>query len=754
MDFNIYAHVFFPSKKVTTTVTHCEFVPLITLGLASTANASLRRRTPSLSKINMPSVRSLCWLLLLPCNVFAARQRESRPCMLRATMADPQIDVLLPCRHARFGTISVNMTSGLVAASPPDACSPLGVHTSADILLVPRGKCSFYSKAVQAMRANVGALIISDSKVGDEIITLIRAEKQEKRDPVENERPIPVISVLKETGDFLAKLGPSAQVTIVFGEPTAPHGTMMERVETGLASLAKGAGEQALKELGDALKLCASSDKECVWLWYATAIQPALGKNYVGLYAKMLFGVMTDLSTSEEHKEVMWLIEASVEVAGQLRLQSKPQQQEGFWEPFESMLRELGLHFHTEAGNHMDERGQFLFAESSFKRAINLTPDKYAPYVALARILRASNFGRVAEADAINLQALALAKNNVALLNEDGSAVYEVGLMQYQDALSTRNPDSMREALDYFNKSVQINPSDQKLVLGFADHLEFKTPATGLTTAFRTDAATKALQDAKRLDPTEPMTYFRLAKLLHKQKAYAEAFDQFAKGNQLRYEQTMLDPEYSHYDQAQSRRHLWHRNQHQTVTDEFIRQIRDAQLQRDEMQEPSRQIFIVGMPRSGTSMLEQMLSMHPMVHAIGEDNAVVFSSKSLCYETWADYERIMHDRVYAASKEFDEVWSKCGPANFERFVQPDRLLLTRRMVLRHRQSFNLTAPYIISKGIGDWAYVGYLMLLFPDAKFLHPTREFHDIGLGIYMQDFGAFFGDVLLPNISRSESP
>jgi tetratricopeptide (TPR) repeat protein len=678
-------------------------------------------------------------VFLVLCGVSAL----GHPCLLRVLLPDANDDMLLPCKHARFGATSApSVTGPLVAANPPDACGSL-THLPTEILLVTRGKCSFYTKAVNAMRTGVAALIIANSKSEGELMTLIRAEKQEKKNHIEDENAIPVVSVSKETGELLAKLGTSAQVRIFFGEPVALHSAMHQRVAKGLDSLLRWAPEQAGKELGKALRLCDHGDKECIWLWCSSVVRPSLGAQAVGFLGKMLHDAMSGLSTTEEHHEMQWLAEVIIQVAEQLRLQSKIEHQD-FWQSVQSMLHELASDVSHAAGNHFKERGQYLVAEEYLLKAISLSPENLEAQIALASLLRASHFGRVTESHAINTKALAIAKLKLNLPEylSNAGAWYMVGELQYQHALTTKDADSMRASLDYHNKSVQLEASTENLVTFSRVLLLNSIAATGLSEAHRTESAIEALKTAQRLSPGDAMPYFFLAKELHKQAKYKRAFEQYSEGNRLRHEELLVDPK-GNLRQTTQRRilwiewsRLWIEDQPHEVTEEFVRFVRDAQQHKDEMLEPSRQIFIVGMARSGTSVLEQMLSMHPEIHAIGEDNGVGSAFRNLCYKTWAEFEQ-PKSPSYLGSEEFSEMWYNCGPANLKRLAKPGRLVRTRNMLLRHRQGFNQSASYILSKGISDWVHVGFLMLLFPDAKFIHTTRDFYDLGLGIFIQDFG-----------------
>lgn len=120
-------------------------------------------------------------------------------------------------------------------------------------------------------------------------------------------------------------------------------------------------------------------------------------------------------------------------------------------------------------------------------------------------------------------------------------------------------------------------------------------------------------------------------------------------------------------------------------------------------------IFIVGMPRSGTSLLEQILSCHSKVHARGETNDIPTIAEAVPYypdgarnlaqgklDAWADaHIKRLHEMAPRATRVTDKL-----PGNF--------LLL------------------------------GIISQLFPGARVLNCRRDPRDVCLSNFMTDFGA----------------
>src|SRR5262249_55914379 len=122
---------------------------------------------------------------------------------------------------------------------------------------------------------------------------------------------------------------------------------------------------------------------------------------------------------------------------------------------------------------------------------------------------------------------------------------------------------------------------------------------------------------------------YALAHVLDKQKSHDEAFAYYRQANDTKWE--IFRTRGQGFDRAQHERFI-----EQTMavgTAEFFRTKGDASLfpppndsqdiyraggKRDASPFSELPVFIVGMPRSGTTLVEQILASHPQVHGAGE----------------------------------------------------------------------------------------------------------------------------------------
>jgi tetratricopeptide (TPR) repeat protein len=124
-------------------------------------------------------------------------------------------------------------------------------------------------------------------------------------------------------------------------------------------------------------------------------------------------------------------------------------------------------------------------------------------------------------------------------------------------------------------------------------------------------------------------------------------------------------------------------------------------------------VFIVGMPRSGTTLMEQILAAHRMVHGAGERAAV---------------HRLV-SRLAPRPEAADGVRA---------LAALDGALLTREAAAFLAELHGLApeARFVLDKMPVNARYLGFIAVLLPGARFIHCRRDPVDIGLSIYQHRF------------------
>ncbi|MDH5491156.1 MAG: sulfotransferase [Myxococcales bacterium] len=129
-------------------------------------------------------------------------------------------------------------------------------------------------------------------------------------------------------------------------------------------------------------------------------------------------------------------------------------------------------------------------------------------------------------------------------------------------------------------------------------------------------------------------------------------------------------------------------------------------------------LFIVGMPRSGTSLLEQILSAHPSIYGAGELELI-----------W-DLSRLL-PKLLDSEQRFPECMDELSPEIAEESAD-----WYRREVRRLFPS-SAGAEYVTDKLPQNYLYLGLIAHLFPNAQIIHCERDPLDTCLSCYVQDFG-----------------
>ena len=199
------------------------------------------------------------------------------------------------------------------------------------------------------------------------------------------------------------------------------------------------------------------------------------------------------------------------------------------------------------------------------------------------------------------------------------------------------------------------------------------------------------------------MLYYSFAELFHNEKRYSQAFSHFKLANQLQYESIdfTVDDMKGYFDDLIK------------VFDKTFFEPVDNKLANSANNNTLTPIFIVGQPRSGTTLLEQMLIGHNKVSSGGELPFMAGSiAQGLLQLTGKDFPK--------ACRHLDE--------------QQQQLLA--KHYLQNLQSLAPNSNYIIDKMPANYQSIGLIKLLMPQAKIIHITRNSMDVSWSIFRNHF------------------
>lgn len=212
------------------------------------------------------------------------------------------------------------------------------------------------------------------------------------------------------------------------------------------------------------------------------------------------------------------------------------------------------------------------------------------------------------------------------------------------------------------------------------------------------------LSDNKLPTDQQILLHYAFSDLYHQNKDYEQAFEHLNQANQKQRAQI----NFSVKDM-------------QGYFNQLINSF-DAKMLADRPLKPSEEIdsnpipiFIVGQPRSGTTLLEQMLIGHSAISSGGELPFI-----------GGDIAQGLHQ---ITGKHFPEA---C------RLLQPQHCEALAAHYLKSLKSLAPDASYIIDKMPANYQSIGLIKMLMPQAKVIHITRDPVDVSWSIYRNHFSS----------------
>ena len=332
---------------------------------------------------------------------------------------------------------------------------------------------------------------------------------------------------------------------------------------------------------------------------------------------------------------------------------------------------------HANFGNVLLDLRRFDEAVACFRRAITIDPKYVRSHYGLASGLRF--LGEMEAAIESYRQALSLDPNQAMIWNDLGGVFRALGRFD--------------EAIDAFRRAIAIAPD-------FADPYRNLAACRGLAADKDEFARVSALAAREDLPVEERVAAgFALGKSLDDSDRFDEAFAAFAKANSI------------FHDALVSGGHAFDAEALHRLIDETIARFSpDFFSSVKTWGNPSElPVFIVGMPRSGTSLIEQIAASHSRIFGAGELRDIGEISDQL------------ESRSAAALR---PDWD---PAELRRHADGylDRL---RRL--------GGGAERVIDKMPDNIFKLGLIAMLFPSARVIFCRRDPRDTGLSCYFQKF------------------
>jgi tetratricopeptide (TPR) repeat protein len=320
---------------------------------------------------------------------------------------------------------------------------------------------------------------------------------------------------------------------------------------------------------------------------------------------------------------------------------------------------------HNNLGTTLEQQGKLEEATAAFRRAIELEPHHAGAHYNLGNVLRAQT--DYAAAIAHYKQSLAARPNYADAWNNMGAALAEQGDL-----------DAAREA---YQKAVEVDPTRAAYHRNLADSKRFGPGDPQLAVLEQLAANPATVPEKERID-----LQFVLGKAYGDLKEHDRSFRHLLTGNKLKREKLA-------YDDAGAAAYM------QRIRNVFTAELLRAKAGGGET--APTPVFIVGMPRSGTTLIEQIIASHPGAVGAGE----LF-----------DLDNIVHSLagLNGSGLRFPEVIETMAREQL------------REVGARYVAAIRALAPQaerVVDKMPWNFHFPGLIHLALPNARIIHSRRD-------------------------------
>lgn len=363
-----------------------------------------------------------------------------------------------------------------------------------------------------------------------------------------------------------------------------------------------------------------------------------------------------------------------------------------------------------ELGRCFEQQRETDQAIRCFQKAIELKPDQVNHYLYLGKAYYESEQYEPAE------QAL---KKADELNPNTGNILEQLGILYYKKGDDARFHEYFERAISLdsnnhhhyhnygvchfqagdidkakplFEKSIEVAPGFAQGYYNYSQVKKFKAKDPAIK------AVEELLSNARMSIPDQVECHFALAKMYDDCKQYDNAFDHAETGNNLKA-----------FPYNKEKEHQFIEDLKTIFNQDFIQTLRQHGNTSDQP------MFIVGMPRSGTTLAEQILGSHEDVGPRGELSAMIDITKSL--KDTASPDTIYPNLMKKANPTLIGQMSDYYLDQIRQHVDPSIKRITDKM------------PY-------NAFHLGMVAVLFPNAKIIHCERNPLDTILSIFFQNF------------------
>jgi hypothetical protein len=267
-----------------------------------------------------------------------------------------------------------------------------------------------------------------------------------------------------------------------------------------------------------------------------------------------------------------------------------------------------------------------------------------------------------------------------------------------------------KEGVDAFRKAIALDPSLGEAWWSLSDLKTVKFDEADIT------AMLDVLKREDLADKDRYYIHFALGKAFEDKRAYSASFNHYAEGNRLR--RAGLEHDAGRYTEYVNR------SKRLFTRDFFAARENAGSAARDP-------IFILGMSRAGSTLIEQILASHPQVEGTMELPNVLTLAREL-------------------AREFEQRPGAVAALDPGRFAE-----LGERYIAETRSFRKTDKPFFVDKMPNNWLNVPLIRLMLPNARIIdarrHPLaccfsnfKQNYALGqtFSYDLEDLGAYYSD------------
>ena len=323
-------------------------------------------------------------------------------------------------------------------------------------------------------------------------------------------------------------------------------------------------------------------------------------------------------------------------------------------------------------GNVLASMGDTQDAEAAYSRAVEIDPAYAEGYYNLANLVSAR--GAAAEAEPLLRKAVEFNPDFVAAHNNLAIVLKDLGRIE--------------DAANSFSRALEIDPNSGAALYGVSQTRKFAADAPEI-------AAGERILGSANLDASDRINvHFALGKMYDDCGNYAAAFENFTAANRLKG---------GGFDRDRHAKAI-----EAMIASDTAGAIRDSGDAGNFSKTP---VFVLGMPRSGTSLVEQIIASHSDAFGVAEMNEIA---------------------EFAATHPGADDARDFAPRYLNRLA-----------------GISGGARRVVDKAPWNYLYIGLIATVFPRARIIHCVRDPLDTCLSCYFQnftsghDYTADFGDL-----------